>query len=606
MKLIRPIRRAQQGFTLLEILMSVGLGSIILASGAQFTLDRVDDIKDQSTAQYQRAVTVAAERFIRDNLSSIAAPLAINGPPTAIQLSTVRAAGYLMAGTGNVNPYRQTPCIVVRRLTDRSTGEPRLEALITTEGGSAIPEKRVPFIAAQGGSYGGYVPATAPTTAQGAYGTWTTPLSNFSGANCTGISAGANRLAFALFFDGASEGAVLGDNVLHRVAMAGRPDLNTMNVALNMGNFDIANAKDIAATGNISAGGNLSATNNVSAGSNVSAGQDVIAGRDMSAQRDVRAQTGNVYGQKVMAVGDSPMDGQTELRRWGLVNPSMGMRILTGAGGNLLLGDVGGPGNGTLADEHGYKEFFYGHTAFSRDNVGTYTWADSGSIALGENTSFSGRKASISFHNAGNSEGAIELASSGARRLRLYDRQGLGLGLEVTGDLTVANSGTFGAGTFQADTNMVQTNNWSYVTKDGASAFNAAPGAAAGSAYLNDVYLRSIGKWASQLDQAAVVGKYINSSSVDDSTGWVLNTTGRTLTIQSWGGSGNFGTWNECKITGYVASIGVVADSVDNDNSKAKGCSISFNVPPGDNWMLQSRPYPANANGRAYYVVYQN
>jgi prepilin-type N-terminal cleavage/methylation domain-containing protein len=601
MELMRKIDAKQRGFTLLEILMSMAIGSIVLASGAQFTLDRVDDIKDQSTAQYQRNVAVSAERFIRDNLLTIATPLTINGPATAIQLSTVRSAGYLMAGTGNINPYRQTPCIVVRRLTNRSTGEPRLEALVTTEGGIAIPEKRVPFIAAQGGSYGGYVPAAAPTTAQGAYGTWTTPLSNFSAANCTGISATANRLAFALFFDGASGGG-LGDDVLHRVPVPGRPDLNQMNVDLNMGNFNINNAKDIAANGNITATGNIAATGNVTSAVDVSATRDVLAGRDAIIQRDVRAATGNVYGQKVMATSDSPTYGQVELRRWGLLNPTAGIQIRSGGGGTLTLTDDAGAGFGRLLATHGVKEFFYGHSTFSRAGGTPYS-AGAATLSLSEQTFADGRSSSIAFHNMGNSEGALELATWGSRRFRMFDNQGVGMGLELTGDLSVGKSASFGGSTFQTNTNTVHSDNWSYITRTAGGVDNASPQVAAGSAYVNDIYLRSIGKWASQLDSTGSPG-YISSWSGNGITSNVLNDTGRTLTVQAMGGVNSDNDKLSCSLSGYVDGTRV-AGHTENNPAWAKGCTLTYQVPPGSYYYTESAPWPT-AVGSFVVWVYKN
>lgn len=45
-----------------------------------------------------------------------------------------------------------------------------------------------------------------------------------------------------------------------------------------------------------------------------------------------------------------------------------------------------------------------------------------------------------------------------------------------------------------------QTEDWGVVLRNGAGADNAQPQSGVGSAYVNDVYIRSIGKWASQLN----------------------------------------------------------------------------------------------------------
>ncbi|MCB9192229.1 MAG: collagen-like protein [Flavobacteriales bacterium] len=68
-------------------------------------------------------------------------------------------------------------------------------------------------------------------------------------------------------------------------------------------------------------------------------------------------------------------------------------------------------------------------------------------ISIAETTSSSGNRASISFHNAGTAEGTLELVQDAvpsinttSRRLRLYDNQAQGLGLELSGGLFYGTS----------------------------------------------------------------------------------------------------------------------------------------------------------------------
>ena len=396
--------KSQRGFTLLEVLLAVSIGSLVLSSGASFMMDRVNDVKDQTTAQYQVKIAGAAERYIRDNLTTVASGLGINGAAAPISVATLRGAGYLSTGMTDINPYRQTACVLVRRLTNNTLGQPRLEALIVTEGGIAIPDKRVPFIAAMGGSVGGYVPPTAPTTAQGAYGVWSQNLGLYSMARCSGSTVSANRLAYAIFFDGStSAGGVNADDVLHRVAVAGRPDLNRMNVALDMGGNDINTARNITASGSVRA-------------------------------------SGDVAGNFVYATSDSTGYGQTLLRRWGLSNNggSGAIYIEPQPGAPIYLTDQWAK-SGTLSVQMGRQEMMYGHTQFSRNGV-TECCGDQGTIGLAENTNANNRESGINFHNSGWDEGNLVLANrrtrGGSRRLLAYDNQGQRMGLEATGDIT--------------------------------------------------------------------------------------------------------------------------------------------------------------------------
>ncbi len=87
-----------------------------------------------------------------------------------------------------------------------------------------------------------------------------------------------------------------------------------------------------------------------------------------------------------------------------------------------------------------------GKTTLTRDNVAECCGNDA-TLALGENTQSTGRRASISFHNGNEAEGQIILIQNtlngvSSRRIRMFDNQSQGLGLELTGRLWYGNSGT--------------------------------------------------------------------------------------------------------------------------------------------------------------------
>jgi len=56
----------------------------------------------------------------------------------------------------------------------------------------------------------------------------------------------------------------------------------------------------------------------------------------------------------------------------------------------------------------------------------------------------------------------------------------------------------------------IGSNWWSLILRDGSQVDNSAPQSGAGSAYVNDVYIRSIGKWASQLSNATISNPILN------------------------------------------------------------------------------------------------
>lgn len=86
-----------------------------------------------------------------------------------------------------------------------------------------------------------------------------------------------------------------------------------------------------------------------------------------------------------------------------------------------------------------------GKSTFSRDGAAECCGNDA-TIAIAE-TIASGRRASISFHNSGESEGYIQLVQNSvpflnvsSRRIQMNDLQGAGMGLELTGGLFYGNA----------------------------------------------------------------------------------------------------------------------------------------------------------------------
>lgn len=86
----------------------------------------------------------------------------------------------------------------------------------------------------------------------------------------------------------------------------------------------------------------------------------------------------------------------------------------------------------------------------SRDGTGPCC-GDTGSIALAESTSGTGKRAGISFHNGGADEGNLVLegsrdGSGRGRRLIAYDNQGQGMRIEAD-DFFIRNSGRWASAT---------------------------------------------------------------------------------------------------------------------------------------------------------------
>lgn len=215
------MKRNQSGFTLLEMLIVIGLASILSVILGTIANDSQRNVKEQNTAQYQKRVMAATSAWIKDNYSTVTAT-ATTTTPHKLNVATLVAANYLPAGYSSVNPYNQTTCIL--------TLEPaanKLETVVVTEGGVEIQQGRVPTVANLVGSSGGYI-MPDNVTAQGSFGGWSRNISSFIADNCSGTAATKNHLAGALFLDGSD----LLNDYLYRSAVPGHPEANTMTTPL--------------------------------------------------------------------------------------------------------------------------------------------------------------------------------------------------------------------------------------------------------------------------------------------------------------------------------------------------------------------------------------
>lgn len=231
MHLILPARRAH-GFGLLEMLVALALASLVAAGVAAMTGRLLDDLRRQHAAGYQQRFAAAAAGYLRANQAALHA--AAGNATVAVTLAKLKdaGAGFLPAGFAATNPYGQTPCLLVRR-----SGQ-ALSALAVTEGGEALDDAALAYIAAHAGPGGGYIkrdPGAPGAPAGGAFGSWrldAAALAGYTGATCSGTKAAGGRLASALFADAGGE---LPADFLYRAPVPGRPELNQMSAPLRMG-----------------------------------------------------------------------------------------------------------------------------------------------------------------------------------------------------------------------------------------------------------------------------------------------------------------------------------------------------------------------------------
>lgn len=506
-------KTSQRGLTLLEVIVSLAILSSasmgLYAVADQFS----NDTKVTVAASQVRAFGDAARAYIKDNYASIQA-VATPTTPALIDVPTLIAAGNLTTGFLSTNAYGQSMCALVLEPTAN-----RLQAMVVSEGGQTVDDLSLGSMAAVVGGSGGGTYASDPSTIRGAVGGWAIATATFDNLvnnvnrKCDGtagnVRVAAGRPAMALWFENGDTSSAF----LARDPIPGRPELNQMNTPIVMNSVQSVGGacSSVGAIAQDGAGGILSCQAGVwkapGDGKCVSTTSDLN-----NLQTDGRCYNG-------AALPNSPAGGDWVFvevyRHINSANYYVAQRVvgMTGvavgrvwqrnqqsgsqAGGWSAWVQQADPGvsisNGNVTAA---GEMFAKRGQFSRDGAGPCC-GDTGTLSLAENTWATGRKAGISLHNGGVHEGNIELAGSGARRIRLYDNQGAGMGLDTTGPIST------------------QAENWGLVLRNGAGADNAQPTSGVGSAYVNDIYIRSIGKWASQLGNSKTLVGYGSVSGQD-------------------------------------------------------------------------------------------
>jgi len=425
-------------------MMLVSVGMVQLA-------DRYsDDVKTAVIADQLKRTGDAARAYIKDNYATIAAT-ATTSSPYQITAAMLTAGGYLPTSSVSRNGYGQDVCTLVLQPSAN-----KLQAMVVTEGGTTVDDLTLGDIVKLTGSSSGAILSSAPTVISGAMGGWSIPVAtwhnkvNNLGKLCDGTTAGNVQVtighpALALWFEDGSYQS----NALYRDAVPGQPQLNTMNTPLIMNSAQTSGGACTTngAIAQDGAGGILSCQSSVwtapGDGKCVSTALDLnflqTDGRCYNAAGNANSPAGGEWFFLEVYRHINPGNYYVAQRVIGMTGAAVGKVWIrnqqsgTQTGGWSAWNQISDPSvtttNGTIISQRGQ---------FSRDLAGPCC-GDTGTISLAESTSTTGRRANISLHNGGVHEGNIELAGSGSRRIRMYDNQGVGMGIEATGNIAGQN-----------------------------------------------------------------------------------------------------------------------------------------------------------------------
>lgn len=452
--------RRQAGLTLLEVILALGVLALVSLGLHQLAERFAEDTRAAIAATQLRTVGEAARSYIRDNYAAVQA-VAGATTPAFIDVATLTAAGKLPAGSSGSNAFGQASCVLVLQ-----PAAGRLQALVLTEGGSAIGDVALASIAGAIGGSGGAVYASDASRIRGTGGGWQLAAASFDnqvnhlGRRCDGSSGNvrlaAGHPAMALWFENGDSAAPF----VARDAVPGRPELNAMNTPLVM------NAARTAGSGCTAAG---------------AIAQDG-SGRVLSCQ-----------GGSWKLVGD-------------------GSCVFTSADLNALQQDgrcYSGAGlpNSPAAGEWVFVEVYRQPNPanyFLVQRVTGMTGAARGKVWLRTQNSV----AAIGGWSAWGqqADSGVSIGGSGPGTITATGRVSGSL-LSSTGDVQAAGSAISNANAVNYNGATYNfSDSWSFLGYPAGAYANIEPGSARGSAYLNDIYLRSRGQWVSQLNRTVLRG----------------------------------------------------------------------------------------------------
>jgi hypothetical protein len=201
-------------------------------------------VEERLAAEHMLQVADAAKLYVRKHGATLTpTPTASTGP--TIALATLRTENFLKSNFPDTNPWGQTYGVYVRK--PAVDGE-LLRIVVVTSGGPAKKKQWmntvVPHTAALMGAAGGYaptgdIPSMPVGSLQGAGNIWRIPFTTL------GIpDPGPGHLGYVSDYDSSD----LAAEYLYRVEVPGNPDLNAMQVSLDMKEHSIDNVKDLQFT----------------------------------------------------------------------------------------------------------------------------------------------------------------------------------------------------------------------------------------------------------------------------------------------------------------------------------------------------------------------
>lgn len=231
------------------VAMSVGAGLLIVlvmaSMAARYMGDYLKSREWQVVAMQTNRFTQAASSYVGRYYPTVLAS-ATTTTPVVVTTQMLKNTGLLPASFSETNSYgQQYQAMVVRNQQNQEL----LQGMVVSRGGHAMPFTALNQISKDiTAGFGGYV--EDGQTAVGAMRSWRIALSSY------GTSTGRGHLAVMLSTDDLSGAREDGDR-LYRFQVNGRPDLNKMHTAIDMGGNNLNSVGTVTASNVAAQNGNF-------------------------------------------------------------------------------------------------------------------------------------------------------------------------------------------------------------------------------------------------------------------------------------------------------------------------------------------------------------
>ncbi|ECF9146608.1 shufflon system plasmid conjugative transfer pilus tip adhesin PilV [Salmonella enterica subsp. enterica serovar Oranienburg] len=231
------------------VAMSVGAGLLIVlvmaSMAARYMGDYLKSREWQVVAMQTNRFTQAASSYVGRYYPTVLAS-ATTTTPVVVTTQMLKNTGLLPASFSETNSYgQQYQAMFVRNQQNQEL----LQGMVVSRGGHAMPFTALNQISKDiTAGFGGYV--EDGQTAVGAMRSWRIALSSY------GTSTGRGHLAVMLSTDDLSGAREDGDR-LYRFQVSGRPDLNRMHTAIDMGGNNLNSVGTVTASNVAAQNGNF-------------------------------------------------------------------------------------------------------------------------------------------------------------------------------------------------------------------------------------------------------------------------------------------------------------------------------------------------------------